>query len=469
MSGIKTYQDLVALGENDRQRMDFVLAAIRAHKESKEYKIAEDAALYYKHQNPTIMRYQKYVYNRFGQAVPDIWSANNKIASNWYFYFITQGVQYLLGNGVNFDKGDTKEKLGEDFDRRVQDAAEKAKNSSASFGFWNFDHLEVFDLLEFAPLFDEENGGLAAGIRFWQIDDQKPLRVTLYELDGYTDYIKRKDSDMEILHPKRAYKQIVRSSEIDGETIIDGENYPTFPIVPLWNINRQSDLAGNQGTLDAYDLMASKLINNVSEGNFLYWVLKNCGGMDATDDAKFVEQLMITHVAHADGDDGAEIDSKQVEVPFQASESALAMLKEQLYHDFMGLKVEEIASGSVTATQIKAAYEPINQKTDKFEQLVSEFVEGILQIAGIDDKPTYTRSQMSNQAEIVDIVMTAAEYLSTDYITEKILTLLGDVDKLEKVLKERLEEESKRVENTPVIDNEADEPEPEETEPPEEE
>lgn len=459
MIGIKTYQDLVALGENDRQRMDFVLAAIRAHKESKAYKIAEDAALYYKHQNPTIMRYQKYVYNRFGQAVPDIWSANNKIASNWYFYFTTQGVQYLLGNGVNFDKDDTKEKLGVDFDRRVQDAAEKAKNSSVSFGFWNFDHLEVFDLLEFAPLFDEENGGLAAGIRFWQIDDQKPLRVTLYELDGYTDYIKRKDSDMEILHPKRAYKQIVRSSEIDGETIIDGENYPTFPIVPLWNINRQSDLVGNQGTLDAYDLMASKLINNVSEGNFLYWVLKNCGGMDATDDAKFVEQLMITHVAHADGDDGAEIESKQVEVPFQASESALSMLKEQLYHDFMGLKVDEIASGSVTATQIKAAYEPINQKTDKFEQLVSEFVEGILQIAGIDDKPTYTRSQMSNQAEIVDIVMTAAEYLSTDYITEKILTLLGDVDKLEKVLKERLEEEAKRVENTPSIDNEADEPE----------
>jgi hypothetical protein len=178
---------------------------------------------------------------------------------------------------------------------------------------------------------------------------------------------------------------------------------------------------------------------------------------------------MISHVAHADGDDGAEIESKQVEVPFQASESALSMLKEQLYHDFMGLKVEEIASGSVTATQIKAAYEPINQKTDKFEQLVSEFVEGILQIAGIDDKPTYTRSQMSNQAEIVDIVMTAAEYLSTDYITEKILTLLGDTDKLEKVLKERLEEEAKRLENTPIIDNEADEPEPGEPDQPEEE
>ena len=444
MSGIKTYQDLVALGENDRQRMEFVLAAIRAHKESKAYKIAEDAALYYKHQNPTIMRYQKYVYNRFGQAVPDIWSANNKIASNWYFYFTTQGVQYLLGNGVNFENDETKEKLGVDFDRRVQDAAEKAKNSSVSFGFWNFDHLEVFDLLEFVPLFDEENGGLSAGIRFWQIDDQKPLRVTLYELDGYTDFIKRKDDDMMILRPKRAYKQIVRSSEIDGETIIDGENYPTFPIVPLWNINRQSDLVGNQGTIDAYDLMASKLINNVSEGNFIYWVLKNCGGMDAVDDAKFVENLMISHVAHADGDDGAEIEGKQVEVPFQASESALSVLENRLYRDFMGLKVEDLAAGAVTATQIKAAYEPINQKTDKFEQLVSEFVEGILKLAGIDDTPTYTRSQMSNQAEVVDIVLSAASHLSRNYVTEKVLTLLGDVDKLEAVLAEREDEEQNR-------------------------
>lgn len=444
MIRIKTYNDLIEVGESEQKRMDFVLDAIREHKASREYSIAADADLYYKHQNPTIMRYQKFVYNQMGKAVPDIWAANNKIASNWYNYFTTQAVSYLLGNGVTFKDSTNKDRLGKDFDKRVQDAATHAKNGAVSFGFWNLDHLEIFSILEFVPLWDEEDGGLKAGIRFWQIDSNKPLRATLYELDGYTDYIKKAQDDIIVLHEKRSYKQIVSASEIAGEEIIDGENYPTFPIVPFWNVNRQSDLVGNQGTLDAYDLMISGLINNVSDGEFIYWILKNCGGMDAVDDARFVEQLKITHVAHADGDDGASVDAHKVDVPFNASEAALDRLQFQLYKDFMALKVEDVSAGAVTATQIQAAYEPINQKTDQFEYQVTAFINGILVLAGIEDEPTYTRSQMSNQDEMLGMVLQAAEYLDEDYITTKILTLLGDADKVEEVIKRKNEEANER-------------------------
>ena len=437
MVDIYTYNDLLDIGENEKQRMEFVLSAIREHKGSDLYKTAYDAELYYKHQNPTIMRYQKFVYNQFGQKVPDVWSPNNKIASNWYNYFTTQSVSYLLGNGVTFKTEANKKKLGKDFDKRVQDCATAAKNGGIGFGFWNLDHLECFDLTEFVPLYDEDDGGLKAGIRFWQIDDQRPLRATLYELDGYTDYIKKRDKDIDVLTKKRAYKQIIRKSEVEGETILDGENYPGFPIVPLWNVNRQSDLVGNRGTIDAYDLMVSGLINNVSDGEFIYWILKNCGGMDAVDDAKFIEQLKLTRVAHADGDDGAGVEAHNVSVEFEATAEALDRLTAQLYKDFMALNVEDVSAGSVTATQIVAAYEPINQKTDQFEYCVTEFINGILELAGIEDEPTYTRSQMSNQSELLEMVLQCAEHLDDEYVTTKILTLLGDSDKVEMVLKRK--------------------------------
>lgn len=436
MIKIRTFQDLLEVGENEQQRMSFVLSAINEHQSSSEYLIAKDAELYYKHQNPTIMRYQKFVYNQFGKAVPDIWSANNKIASNWYNYFTTQAVQYLLGNGISFDNEATKDKLGEKFDKMVQDAATFAKNASVSFGFWNLDHLEVFKLTEYVPLWDEEDGSLKAGIRFWQVEKDRPLRATLYEIDGYTDYIKRKNDDITILHPKRAYKYIVKTSEIDGEQILDGVNYPTFPFVPLWNTNKQSDLVGNQGTIDAYDLMVSGLINNVSDGEFIYWILKNCGGMSPEEDAKFVEQLKLTHVGHADGDDGAQVDAHTVNVPFEASKEAIDRLEKQLFKDFMALKVDEISAGA-TNDQIQAAYEPINQKTDQFEYQVTDFIEGILALAGIEDAPTYTRSQMSNRAETIEIALQAAEYLDDEYVTRKILTVLGDADKADDVLKRK--------------------------------
>ena len=445
--------------------MEFVLDAIREHKGSELYRTAYDAELYYKHQNPTIMRFQKWIYNQMGQKVPDIWSPNNKIASNWYNYFTTQAVSYLLGNGVTFKNDSSKAKLGKDFDKKVQDVATHAKNGGVAFGFWNLDHLECFDLTEFVPLYDEDDGGLKAGIRFWQIDDSKPLRATLYELDGYTDYIKRKDEDVAILHDKRAYTQIVKRNDIEGETILDGAPPAGFPIVPMWNINRQSDIVGNRGTIDAYDLMISGLINNVSDGEFIYWILKNCGGMNDVDDARFIEQLKLTRVAHADGDDGASVEAHNVTVEFEATAEALDRLEKQLFKDFMALKVDDISAGA-TNDQIQAAYEPINQKTDLFEYQVTDFIQGVLKLAGIEDNPTYTRSQMSNQDETLEMVLKSAEYLDDEYVTTKILTLLGDADKAQEVLKRKdaeaadrykqMETELDELKNQQEVNNDAD-------------
>lgn len=449
---MRTYQDLVEVGQDEKARMDFILQAINEHKSSDMYKTAQDAELYYKHLNPTIMRAQKWVYNVIGQRVPDIWVANHKIPSNYYFYFVTQLVQFLLGNGVSFDKEANKEKLGDDFDDVVQQLATNAVNGGVSFGFWADDHVEAFSVLEFVPLYDEENGALRAGIRWWQVDEKKPLRATLYEEDGMTEYIKR-DDVMEVSQEKRAYIRTKIESKATGViAIIDGEPYPGFPIVPLWNINKQSAIVGGREVIDAYDLMASALINNIDDANVIYWVIKNAGGMDDMDDQKFLERIKTMHVVHTD--DGQEVEHHEISVPFEASETALTRLRTQMFDDFMALDVKEIASGATTATQIKAAYEPLNSKADMFEYEVTSFIRGILELAGIDDSPTYTRSMIVNQQEMIQNVVTAAEYLSDDYVTKKILEVLGDIDKADEVLGQRLVDDVSRYQNAPQEETE---------------
>lgn len=447
---MKTFNDLLALGDSEKARMDFILQAINEHKSSTMYQIAVDADMYYRHLNPTIMRAQKFVYDLMGRAHVDEWSANNKIPSRYYFYFITQGVQFLLGNGISFTDDKTKERLGKNFDNIVQKAATDALNGGVSFGFWNNDHLEQFSLTEFAPLYDEENGALAAGIRFWQVASDKPLRATLYEMDGYTEYIRREGEDITTLQEKRPYIQIVAQSEASGMEILDGQNYPGFPIVPLFNTNRQSELVGSKETIDAYDLMASALINNIDDANLIYWVIRNAGGMDDMDDAKFVQRLKTMHVAHLEGEE--QVDQHQVEVPFEASETALNRLRGQLFDDFMALDVKQIAAGAATATQIKAAYEPLNAKTDLFEYQVTEFIDGILALVGIEDEPTYTRSLIVNQQEMIQNLVASAEYLSADYITRKVLEILGDIDKVDEVMEQKLVDETSRYRNEPEED-----------------
>ena len=443
---MKSYQDLIAASENEAAKMAFVFAAITEHKGTEPYIIALDAEQYYRGLNPRITRYEKIIYDMRGDAHVDKWTPNHKIASNFFNFAITQENQYLLGNGATFTKDDTKAKLGDDFDTRLQDLGKKALVGGVAFGFFNLDHIDTFSLLEFVPLYDEENGALRAGIRFWQVSPDKPMRATLYEEDGYTDYIRANDKSA-MLHEKRPYKLKVRTSEADGEEIYDGENYPTFPIVPLWgNDKKQSELVGRQGTIDALDLLNSNLINNLDEANYIYWVLTNCGGMDDIDDAKFIEQLKTTHVAHADGDSGATAEAHTIEAPYQASESAIQTIQRRLYEDFMCLDVNSLSAANKTATEIKAAYQPLDSKCDMYEYCVIEFVQKILELAGIDDKVTFTRSKVVNKSDEINTLLAAQAYLDDETIVEQVCQILGIADKTDEIIRKRRTEEQSRFE-----------------------
>lgn len=377
-----------------------------------------------------------------GRSHTDRWTANHKLASRFFGVSVDQEVSYLLGNGITFADATTKKKLCTDFDQEVMAAARAAKIAGVAFGFWDLEHLRVFTLQEFVPLYDEENGALMAGIRFWQVAPDKPLRATLYETDGFTEYFQPKNKNMEVLREKRSYKLIERKAPVGDTEIYDGGNYPGFPIVPLKNNRRcLSEIVGKRNTIDALDLASSNMVNNVDEGNLIYWVLSNCSGMDDLDDAKFVERLKTTHVAHANGDDGAKVESKTIEAPYTGTQTTIDMLKKKLYEDFQCFDASAVSAGNQTATAIKASYVPLDLKTDKFESEVTQFIAEILRLAGIDDRPSYTRNQIINKTEEVQALLLGAQYYDDEYITKKLLTINGDIDQYEDMARRKAAEE----------------------------
>ena len=462
MVNIKTYQDLIALGDNEAARMGFILAAIGEHKSSFAYKTASLAEQYYRGLNPKIMHYQKVLYDLRGKVHADAWSANHKIASNFFNFAITQENQYLLGNGAMFGKGDTKQRLSGgdkethgnryEFDSQLQKAGKEALIGGVSFGFWNYDHLDVFSLTEFVPLYDEMDGALKAGIRWWQVAEDKPLRATLYEIDGYTDYVAQNGTEIESADDggKRPYiiKRRGDAKDVADKTeVFEGDNYPTFPIVPLYgNDKKQSELVGRQGTLDAFDLLNSNLVNNVDEGNYIYWAITNCGGMDDEDDQKFIERMKTVHVAHVDGDGsgGAKVEAHTVETPFQASDTAISTIKTRLYEDFQCLNVADLSSAAKTATEIRAAYQPLDSKADMYEYCVIDFVQKILAIAGIEDEVSFKRSKIINQSEEINMILSAAEYLDDETVTEQLCFILGLGEQADEIIKRKRNEETER-------------------------
>ena len=447
---MRTYQDLTAVGENEKDRMEFVRGAVQDHTSSDDYKIAAAAEAYYAKHNLTIEKFQKFLYDANGKAYPDLFSANYKLKTLFFRRFVIQQVQYVLSNGVTFEQDITKARLGDTFDSRLSQLAKKAMVDKVAFGFWNYDHLEVFSFADtpnepgFAPLYDADDGFLKAGIRYWSLEETQTKRYTLYELDGYTEYIQRKGEDIQVSQDKRPYRQTIRRSEVDGETVEGGDNYPGFPIIPMYaNDLHQSELVGIRESIDCYDFVKSGLANEIDDTSGIYWVLKNSGGMDDVDIARFLDRMRMLRASVVDSDDGGGAEAHTLDVPYQARESMLTRLRSDLYEDFQLVDMEKIMSGNLTATAIRMGYQSQDDKCGDFEYCIRDFIGKLLELLGIDDTPSFQWNRIANQLEETQMVLTAATYLDDEAVLRHLPWLMPE--EVDEILKRRDAEDMERL------------------------
>ena len=449
-SRMLTYQDFAEAGDANRE--SFVLEAINRHKASRMYRIARDADLYDRQRNRTINEYIQKVFDLTGSRLVDFTASNNKIASNFFHRLNTQRVMYSLGAGVSFVDADegaqedtTKEMLGPHFDHDLQVLAYDALIHGVAFGFWNLDRMFVFPLTEFVPLWDEYDGTLKAGARFWRIDDSRPMQVVLYEVDGYTRFQSRQDANgqtserLVMTVEKRPYIEKTAYTPADGiEQVIGGENYSALPVVPMWGSRlHQSTLVGMRQAIDSYDLIRSGFANDLTDCAQIYWLVSNAGGMDDKDLQKFLDRLKVNHVAVVDSDDGGNAQAYTQEIPYNARKEYLDMIRNGIYEDFGALDVHTVAAGA-TNDHIDAAYQPMDENASDFEYQVSEFIQQLLALMGVEDTPVFKRTRISNQKEQVDMVVAEAQWLDQETILRKLPNIAPD--EVQAIL-DRLEDE----------------------------
>ena len=431
-SRMLTYQDFVEAGGADRE--GFVLEAIERHKSGKAYRMARMADAYDRQENTTVNAYVQKVFDITGSKLVDFTASNNKIASNFFHRLNSQRTMYSLGQGVSFtDAGEaggedkTKERLGRHFDHDLRTLAYYALIHGVCFGFWNLDRMFVFPLTEFVPLWDECDGTLKAGVRFWRIDQSRPMQAVLYEADGYTRLQGRRDAAgavgerLEAVEGKRPYIEKTSYTPADGvEQVVGGENYSALPVVPMWGSRlHQSTLVGMRQAIDSYDLIRSGFANDLTDCAQIYWLVSNAGGMGDKDLQRFLDRLKINHVALVDSDDGGNAQAYTQEVPYAARQAYLQSIRDGIYEDFGALDVHTVAAGA-TNDHIDAAYQPMDEEASDFEYQVSEFVQQLLALMGIDDTPVFKRTRISNQREQVDMVMSEAQYLDHETVLRKL-------------------------------------------------
>ena len=442
---MKTYQDLESVGLIEAERMKFITDVVREHKASEAYKVARDAEAYYAKRNVTIEKFQKVLRTVTGQSVPDLFSANYKLKTGFFRRFVLQQTQYVLSNGVTFEKDDTAEKLGADFENRLSTLAKKAIVDGVSFGFWNYDHLEVFCFADtpndpgFVPLYDEETGLLRAGIRYSATDTTE--RYALYELDGYTEYIKLKDEDIKLYKKKKSYVESVKRTEIGGVEEVQGSNYPGFPIIPIYaNDLRQSEIVGIREDIDCYDFIKSGMANQIDAASEIYWILQGTGGMDDVDLQRFIERMRTIKAINLEPDMSAE--AHTLDIPVDAREKLLDRLRSDMYEDFMLLDIEKALSGNITATGIRLAYQAQDDKCGDFEYHIREFITKLFDLLGIEDVPSFKWNRIANQTEETNMVLSAASYLDDETILKHLPWIA--TEEVEEIMARRTEAEASR-------------------------
>ncbi len=424
-----TYQDWLATPEYERPAL--LIEIIKGYKASADFTQALLANQYFRSENPevakkTILRAKKMQYtDKEGRThaksgTEDV--VGNRVASSFFYRFVTQQNQFLLGNGVSLNEDADKDALGPYFDEVLESMGEKALLHGVAWGFWNVDHLEpieaVKDTLSGAvALVDEETSRPMVLVQFWQITSSRPLYVRLFAVDGVVLYRMNKDGDLiEVEGTRRGYIRRTRTDAL-GTEITGEENYAgRIPVIPLWgNGERRSELTpAIKSKIDAYDRILSDFADNLDRANDVYWVLNNFGGtMD--DVAELLEQISrVKAVANLTDGTGTSSTAEPhtIEVPYAAREKALDLLERALYQDYMALDMDALTGSSLTNVAIRVATANLNLKADRYEWQVRQFVREVLDLIG---KPTdeirFKRQTIANESEIVQDIGIMMDYI----------------------------------------------------------
>ena len=131
--------------------------------------------------------------------------------------------------------------------------------------------------------------------------------------------------------------------------------------------------------------------------------------MDDLDMAQFLERLKTVKAAALNADDGVSAEAHTIEVPYESRVAYLQRLESDMYKDYQALDVTNLVGGEKTTVEIKAAYQPLDNKADQFEYCVLDFLNRLFEIVGIDDNPAFQRNQIANLSEQTQMVLMAAE------------------------------------------------------------
>ena len=378
-------------------------------------------------------------------------NADNRIAHNFHQLLVDEKVAYMFTYPILIDVDDNEainervdDVLGQEFVRKMKDLGVEASNTGCGWlHYWANEKNEFkYEKVESEQI-----------LPFYSDDLERELIEVLrtYKVVEYDDNLTAIEFIVVEDWTKDTFDQYKFRYTIDGqdESQLKGirHNFGRVPFIPFANNSDEtSDLIKYKDLVDLYDRVVSGYANDIEDIQEVMWIVTNYDGKsgDFLKDVKKYKTIFLED----DGDGGkGDVKTLSVEIPVEARNSLLELLKKQIYESGQGLQQDNENFGNASGVALKFFYRKLELKAGlletEFRESINKLVEAILDFYHLPHKKisqVWSRNMIASDLETSQIATQ-----SVGIIPEKLILQnhpwVEDVDEAERLLEE--EEKSK--------------------------
>ncbi len=395
-------------------------------------------------------------------------NADNRVSHNFHQLITDEKTAYMFTNPVLFDVQDENvnkkltEILGDDFKSESAYLCTNATNNKVAWLHYWIDSDDVtfqYATVETEQCLPQFDGNLKKKLigfyRYYEVLEEdytgRNKEYVLFEFwdNKHCEKYKFKGnlSGTGLTYLPEAYEEFKHN--LEAVPFIEFKN----------NRNMISDLKKYKDLIDIYDKVMSGYANDLEDIQQLIYILENYGGEDLKEFLGDLKRFKTVKTETGeDGKTSGGLKTLQIEIPVEARNSILEIIKKQIYESGQALQQDTESFGNASGVALKFFYRKLELKAGltqiEFEKGFNGLIRAIMKFLGITDwktKPitqTWTRNMISNDLENAQIAneSKANETISDETILKNHPWVENAEDERKKLDKQKKEKEKRQQE-----------------------
>lgn len=402
------------------------------------------------------------------EAANPLRRADNRLSHAWYGLLVDQKASYVAGYPPSFDLGDSnlndkvKALLGDNFGRLFRQLVVDASNAGVAWlhPYKDTDgtiQLTVVDPAQIIPVYAPglKDKKLAGFWWFYDSYDDNADEISVFEFwDDVTctSYYVKKADGIELdqdLKPYEVFRLIdLSTQEVAGYSNIYQHDMGCVPLFAFRNNPQESiDLDKVKQQIDVYDKVMSGFVNDADDVQQIIFVLTNYGGEDKNEFLNDLKKYKMIQL-ESDDDSKGELTTLAIDIPVEARSKILEITREAIFVLGQGVDPQKNIGTNNSGVALKQMYALLELKVSaleaEFRSGFNELLRFILNQLGADKNApitqTWTRTLISNDAEMADIVSKLSSVTSRENIAKSNPIVEDPDEELANLAKERQED-----------------------------